>query len=217
MMHISLAVVKDTATPAVRALGNALDDKNVLPVFGRSVTNSVRDHFDDLEADRPNKLGGHRTHYYSGARKGTRFIYEGDHVTVSIAQVGIRFRYFGGTIRAGQNPSSVGGKPTKYLTIPATAEAYGHRAADFDDLELLWGRGGPYGLGRVERKTVAIADSFGAKTVSTEVLFWLVKTVEGAPDKTMLPDDSEIRDSVTRDFNKYVKTVWRTRNIPRGE
>jgi hypothetical protein len=217
MIAVELKITVDTATPALQALGAALEPQNVLPVFGRSVTNTVRDHFDELEADRPNKLGGARTHYYSGARAGTKFVVDGEMVTVGISQVGIRFRYFGGTIRAGQNPSSVGGKPTKYLTIPATAESYGHRAADFPDMVVLWGKSGPFALARQEKKTIAIADSYGTKTLSTEILFWLRETVEGAPDKTMLPDDSEIRDSVTRDFNRYVKTVWRTRNIPRGE
>lgn len=214
MINVSIQVTKDTATPAVRALQRGLDPDAVLPIFGRSMTNAVRANFDNLEASRPNKMGGQRTHYYSGARAGTHFVVNGEEVIVGVQQVGIRYRYFGGTIRAGQNQSAVGGKPTKYLTIPATPEAYGHRAAEFDDLTVLWGRDGPYALGRVTQKTVAIADSSGAKTVETEVLFWLVKSVEGSADRTLLPSNDDLQDAVQRDFNKYVRLIWGSRELP---
>ena len=150
MLSVSVVITKDTATPALRSLRRGLEPENVIPIFGRSVSNAVRDNFDDLEASRPNKLGGARQHYYSQARAATHYTIEGDTAIVGVAQVGMRMRYYGGEINAGANPSAATGQPTKYLTIPATAEAYGHRAADFPDMVVLWGTNGPYALARQE-------------------------------------------------------------------
>lgn len=209
MLNISVEITRDTATPALEALSVGLQDENLLPIFGRAVANEVRSNFDDLEQSRPNKLGGTRTHYYSQARSATRYSVQGDTATVGIAQVGIRLRYYGGEVRAGVNPSAVTGQPTKYLTIPANAEAYGHRAADFPDMVVLWGRAGPYALAREEQKTIAIADSYGAKTVSTEIMFWLVKEVTIPADRTMLPSDEALTGAIKDSFGGYVRNLWR--------
>jgi hypothetical protein len=216
MLEVTVVVTRDTATPAVAALAEGLRPENVLAIFGRSVANAVRSNFDDLEGSRPNKLGGTRTHYYSGARSGTRYVVEGDSATVGIAQVGIRLRYFGGTVEAGVNPSFTTGKPTRYLTIPATAESYGHRAADFPDMVVLWGGNGPYALARVTPKVMATVKASGPQTSQTEVLFWLKASVDVPADRTMLPSDEQIRTAVTGDFNRYVRTLWRLRAASGG-
>ena len=119
MVTVEVRITKDTATPALRELREGLDPENLMPIFGRSVANAVQANFDDLESSRPNKLGGERQHYYSGARSATTFTTSGDTATVMIAQVGMRLRYYGGTVEAGRNVSSFTGQPTKYLTIPA--------------------------------------------------------------------------------------------------
>lgn len=205
MITINVEIVKDTATPALRALRDGLRNENLLPVLGRSVTNAIRRNFDELESTRPNKLGGQRQHYYSGARQGTSFVVDGDSALVGIHQVGMGLRYFGGTVRAGAGISSFTGQPTKYLTIPVTAEAYGHRASDFPDLTVLWGRDGPYALGRVTPRTVATAGD----TRQTEVLFVLKTQVTVEADPTMLPSAQALSDALNSDFNKYVNMLWR--------
>ena len=209
MIEIDLVITKDTATPALRSLRAGLEPENLMPIFGRSVANAVRANFDELEASRPNKLGGQRTHYYSGARSATRYVVEGDTAIVGIAQVGMRLRYYGGTVEAGKNVSSFTGQPTKYLTIPATAESYGHRAADFPDMVVLWGHAGPYALARQEQGSVATVGSKGPQTKQTEILFWLKASVDIEGDRTMLPSDDAIREAVTGDFNSYVRNLWR--------
>lgn len=209
MIAIELTITQDEVSPALRELSDGLDDDRLLPVLARTVNNSMRGHFDELEDTRPNKMGGSRRHYYSGARAKTTFTVSGNTAFIFTTQVGMRMRYFGGTIRAGAGISSATGKPTKYLTIPETAESYGHRAADFDDLEVLWGRDGPYGLGRVERKTIQRGDSFTqSNAIQTEVLFWLVPEVEIPEDHTMLPESGELNDALHEDFGKHVNRLW---------
>jgi hypothetical protein len=205
VVTITVEITKDTATPMLASVRQALEPENLLPVLGRSVTNTVRDHFDELESSRPNKLGGQRTHYYSGARQRTSFVVEGTTAIIGIRQVGIRLRYYGGTVHAGVNPSMVTGKPTKYLTIPVTPEAYGKRAADFEDLAVLWGARGPYGLGRVTRGTI----SRGGGTERAEVLFILVEQVTIQPDPTMLPPPEALQTALQDDFNRYVALAVR--------
>lgn len=212
-MYAEAIVVKDTATPALRALRAGLQPENLLPIFGRSASNTMRANFDDLESSRPNKLGGQRTHYYSGARAATHYVIDGNYAVVSSSQVGIRMRYFGGTIRAGANSSFITGKPTKYLTIPVTAESYGHRAADFPDLKMLWGRNGPYALARVTVGQLAR----GGSTANTEILFLLRAEVEIQADPSMLPSSQAFIDAINSDFNKYVRMLWRQRAIPNRE
>lgn len=205
MINLSITVPKDTATAAMNALRQGLENEQLLPVLGRSAANSVRANFDELESSRPNKLGGTRQHYYSGARSATSFVVEGDKAVIGIAQVGIRLRYFGGTVRAGVGNSYITGNPTKYLTIPVTPEAYGHRAADFPDLVVLWGRNGPYALGRKNQGSIAR----GGSTESSEVLFALTPHVEIPGDETMLPSSDDFRSAIKEDFYKYVDVVWR--------
>jgi hypothetical protein len=220
MLTVNVVVVKDTATPALRSLRRGLEPEHLIPRFGRAVMNEVRDNFQYLESTRPNQLGGPRTHYYSQARRNTHLTIDGDTATIGVAQVGIRMRYFGGVIRAGANPSCIGGGSTKYLTIPATAEAYGKRACDFDDLQVLSTRSGPYALARVttgtlaSRKALGMARAFGVNSSAihkTEILFWLKKQVTIPEDHTMLPSSDDVTAAIKESFITYVTNRWRGR------
>lgn len=207
MLNLTITIPKDTATPALARLRAGLETDRLLPILGRSVNNAVRENFDMLEQSRPNKIGGQRQHYYSGARASTSFVIDGDQAVIGVRQVGMRLRYYGGTVRAGQNASYMTGQPTKYLTIPVTPESYGHRAADFPDLKVLWGASGPYALARAEHGTVA--KGANAKTVSAEILFILKKSVDVEADRTMLPDNEAMEGHVKSDFYRYVDLLWR--------
>lgn len=206
MISINVTISEDTATPAIRALMSGLEPENLLPVLGRSAANAVRANFDELESSRPNKLGGPRQHYYSGARAGTSFVVEGDKAVIGVVQVGIRLRYFGGTVRSGQGVSSKTGQPTKFLTIPVSPESYGHRAADFPDLVVLWGSNGPYALARQTKGLIAKGNG---STDRNEILYALKAEVEIPADETMLPASEAFRDAIKDDFDKYVGMIWR--------
>ena len=210
MLDVNLTITADTLSPSLRLTADGMAVSRILPVIARSVRNSMRENFDALEDERPNQLGGTRTHYYSRARALTSYYIEGDSAVVFTTKVGTNLRYYGGTVEAGANPSYITGQPTKYLTIPATAESYGKRAADFPELEVLWGRNGPYGLGRVTRRTITRGDSFGVSHAqSVEVLFWLRKSVTVPADPSMLPDASVVEENAYSDFGAYMDALWR--------
>jgi hypothetical protein len=165
--------VYGAAVPA--RLTAALAPARLNPVIGRAATNTYRAHFNGLNRSRPNQLGGRRTNYYAGAARATSFTLVGtDTVLISINQVGIRQRVFGGTI-----------KPTrsKYLTIPVAPEAHGKRAREFGDLVVIFGaRGQPIALARKPQ---------GKRGYGT-ILFRLVKSVTQRADPTVLAPREEV-------------------------
>jgi hypothetical protein len=85
---------------AARRVGSALAPARIHPVIGKAAANVFTRHLRGLNRTRPNQLGStNRTNYYAAAARGTSFVAESDGATVSIAQIGIRQRFFGGTIR----------------------------------------------------------------------------------------------------------------------
>lgn len=177
MIGIRIAVT-DTATPALRRLHAGLQPARLAPIIGRSARNAAREHLFGKDAA-GNRLGGRRTHYYGTAARGTNFTTEGDTVVVSIPQLGIRQRYYGGTIKP---------KTAKYLTIPVHPAAYGKRAREFSDLRVLFGRGGPYALARKDGT----------------VLYRLAKSVTQAADPTVLPTMEALGAAIRPDLEQHI-------------
>jgi hypothetical protein len=100
----------------------------------------------------------------------------------------MRLRVKGGTVKP---------KTTKYLTIPATKEAYGKSARDFDDLRFapLFGRGkGGALIQRDQTKLRKKKDGSYApgKTVGGKVFYWLKTEATIKGDRTLLPRDSDV-------------------------
>jgi hypothetical protein len=162
--------ISDTVTRQLSQFADNLSSASANAAAGGAVRRLLQDHFAMLDT-RGNKLDGRRTHYIADAARSISYQTEPDGVTVSIHQIGIGLHYFGGTI----TPIN-----TKYLTIPARSEAHGRRAGEFDNLEILWGRKGPYGLGVKKGKEQGL------------VFFWLVKSATIQPDEETLPTEDEI-------------------------
>lgn len=201
-MSIAISInVRDTGTRVARALGVALRPERIAPVVGRSAHNTIRTHLFGKNQTSPNALGGRRTNYYAQAARATQFQIVGDSAVVSINQVGIAQRFFGGKIVP---------RTSKYLTIPVHPAAHGKRAREFD-LELVFGPGGqPVALATkaTSGSTVDGRGRIRKSAVRTgEIMFRLVKSVTQQPDPTVLPYDELIEARIDRDVGAYIDRI----------
>ncbi len=172
-----VTTVEDQATPMFQRLGAAVQRPDIRRVMGRAIATRLRKHFSQLDAERPNKLGGTRTHFYGQARRGVQQPdLTGDGVKVAINNVGIAQRYFGGDITP---------KVAKWLTLPVHPEAYGHRAREFGDLDFVPLDG--------QRRAMLVRSSPDSPSGIGEVFFLLVKRVHQEPDPTVLPSSEDLQ------------------------
>jgi hypothetical protein len=203
--------IKDDARPAVQNLAAGLAPARLNAIAGRSAHQVYRGHLFALNRARPNRLGGRRTNFYSAAARGTNWRDAGDHVVVSIASVGIRQRYFGGTIKP---------KTKKFLAIPARTEAYGKTPREFSDLVFVQFKSGSAALIRSHGDAPLRIDSAGNVSGGGhdlgEVMFWLVTSVTQRPDPSVLPPMDDVAKAINRDVLDYAHRLWsRSAGVPR--
>lgn len=184
---ITIGIQDDASTPLLR-LGNAIQRGAVRMVMGRAVVRQLKAHFGKLDDERPNKLGGKRTKFYEQVGKSVQQpeLIGGDGVKIAINQVGFAQRLFGGDITVGENGTK------EWFTVPARAEAYGHRARQFNDLHFVFFREGLAALVQNEQTTLGRKKKDGTrsgKTTGGGIFYWLVKSIHQEPDPTVLPPE----------------------------
>jgi hypothetical protein len=201
----------DSVLASVDALGNSATLDQVKKVMGREMQQIIKAHFERLAGDNEHhqtaeNLGGQRTGFYErAALQVNPAQIESDGVSVSVEFEGLAQRLFGGIIDA---------RPGGFLTIPARAETYGHRAREFSNLMMIIFPSGAGALvakpeGHVtggkggKRRTVPAIDKFGS-----DVFYWLVKSVTQPPDPTVLPTDEEILDPVIASAQSFIASLW---------
>ncbi len=211
-MSISVSITVKSSGPIANM--KPINMQAVRKVAGRSLANKLRDHFIKLNAERPNKMGGKRTNFFlQVARSIQQPQSQDDLMIVSINQVGFAQRLFGGVIKP---------KNSRFLTIPATPEAYGKRAREFKDLEVLYNhQGRPIGLIQREpvkklgRRKKGLSDENFSKTLqdSTDaffskkgkVFFWFASSVTQSADPTIMPSEAELASHVQGDIRDYLE------------
>jgi hypothetical protein len=201
----------DGATPQLQRLAALLTTTQSGMVGGRAVVNYLRDWFAILDKDRPNKMGGQRTHFWAQVRRSVQQPQQQrGGVFVAINHVGAAQRYFGGIIRA---------VTTHFLTIPAHPDYYGKSAREFDSLRFaVLPRGGP-ALIEAERTGISIgkARKDGTRSVKARetkigaVAYWLRTSVEQDADPSVLPPEEEL----ARNAANSVES-WAQRQAERG-
>jgi hypothetical protein len=207
-LGVQIDVRQDSASPAVRRLLVGLQPAQINPIVGRSAQQSYKTHLFGVDQSRANKLGGKRTHFFASAARGTSFKVAGDEVVVSIASVGIRQRYFGGTIKPKK----------KYLTIPAIPEAHGKRASEFTGLSFAIVPDPASGRNRAAlvqgartlirtRRTSRGVRVFAAGEQAQRVIFWLVKSVTQQPDPTILPYPEQVATKALEAAASYARLL----------
>jgi len=108
-------------------LDTALRSGQLYEEIGRDTVKLIRDNFNSL---RPNERGFPTTHFWHRAAEATQYEAGQDAVRISVNQIGVSSVFWAATsILYAQ----------KFLTIPAIAETYGHRAADFGNLKIVRG------------------------------------------------------------------------------
>jgi hypothetical protein len=215
--------LEDTAYAAIRDRVERLFPEawpEMYEEVGRAAANFTRDYLYALDPQRENKLGGPRTHFYAQAADATTFTSDADGAVVIVAKLGMRLRYYGGTITAGAGTALSGpnaGQPAQALAIPVSPLSYGKRPGDFDGLKLVgWlGAGGAHGMG-LFLPAPGLAQHFkthrGAKNFhqpadahnAGELLFVLKKSVTQAADQTVLPPMDELADFIAYRLAQYL-------------
>jgi hypothetical protein len=181
---------------------------------GGAVRRLLMDHLGGLDASRPNKIGGKRTHYYADLARNVSYEATGDGADVRVTGTGIALHYYGGVIKP------TGGR--KYLTIPVDPEAYGRRAGEFNNLEIAWGltKGGkPRPIGLVTKNDYVYKTKKNRKSGVKEVvsasyqggkwMFALVTSATIPADKSILPDDDTIQAAALSSITNYVISKMR--------
>jgi len=188
--------ISDSATPALQALAAELHGEPVRKVMARAGVAAVKSHFYDLDRDpsRANKLGAPRQHFFGQAARATNFQISNSGFVISINHIGVALRYFGGTVR----PVNA-----KFLTLPATAAAYGKRAREFPDLEAHFPKKSSAGAGFLYRVTGG-----RGKNQRMTILFWLVKKSTIHADTTILPEMSALVSLMCSAADSYIKRTW---------
>lgn len=188
-------VLRDLATPVVQSVQNGLGER-LYRVGAQAVVVLVKGHLDGLNAAR-HRQGG--TNFYAGASRATQNAAIAAGATgavVSIAHVGLRLRLRGGVVKAGRTTSRATGQPTRYLTLPARADAYRKRAGEFKNLEVAWGKRGPYAL--VEKIAKPGTGRLGETEGRGAVVYWLRKETTHRADRSVLPTDAAIGETASR-------------------
>jgi hypothetical protein len=192
MAFSSTVDIRDQATPMLEATRAKIAPATVNKVVARSGQNFVRKHFTHLNSTRANAMGGKRTNFYTQAARGTSSSVDANGANVSVNQVGIRQRIFGGTILP---------KKGKWLTIPARAEAYGRRASEFQDLK--------FGYAEDERgreRPALVRDSKSKEFWGEEdAMFWLVPKVVQKADPTVMPNLGQMREAILVDLGVMIR------------
>lgn len=181
--------IADQVSPTLERLQDPNALLRVNNRMGLAVQLLVQRH---LRAKGPNKkFPSASTSFWGRAAAATSMQADGSGAVVSINQQGILQRLMGGPIQMRD----------RKLTIPAVAEAYGRRAPEFGQLDVM--------IRRRNGKAQAIA--LGQETVTTEpgkrgprkkrlfkVLYWLVASVTQKKDPSVLPTDQAMEEAAVK-------------------
>lgn len=192
---ITIRLTKDEITPDLHRILKSVEPGGALgKVLGRAAANELKAWFRELNAKRPNKLGGERSHFWNAVASSVqnpRTTPGG--ITVAISHPHIAQRLFGGTILP---------RKRKLLAIPVHAAAYG-----------VYPRIYPGALayiplrGRGQTKGVIVAGEEyttrkGAKRTRPKpggpILYVLRGAVTQRADPSVLPPSSRMADALTR-------------------
>lgn len=218
-MSFAFEIIKeDRATTEMQKIGAKLAAKELDGVIGESIVDSLRERFAALDLERPNQLGGDRTHYYEGCADMTTWSIIPDGVLISVTKEGIRTRILGTCILPGGAIFPIN---AKHLAVPAIAEAYGKGPSEFEDLVPLYRkRNGqtevfalaedvdekPERAARHRNRDETVIDHGNSEN---RIFFWLVDSVVQQGDPSIIPSESEIKEKAFFRLDQYFADEYR--------
>lgn len=217
-MHyaVSIEITKDEARPALRRLRTFLDRPQLHPLIGRAGVNHVQAYLRSLDASRPNRLGGTRSHFYAAAATATNFRSIDNGVIISINHEGIALRYFG---TAGLPGGVLRPVNRQRLAIPIDPEAHGRSPREFSNLEVIFRRRKSdkallMGLAVKDQADAARAPRGRRQAASSapnrpiRILYWLKKEVTQDGDYTVLPTMDSLGAHIVTEIDRHLETLW---------
>jgi hypothetical protein len=199
--------INDNATPAMREIALRVSPARLAAEVGPRSVRLVQRNFRSLGT---NSRGWPSTHMYSQMAQATTWAAEAGAVHVDVNHVATRQRLLGGVI----TPQEAG-----TLTLPATPEAYGHRAREFSNLEFGFELNPTTGrmmpclrearatvFKQTRRKDGTIVNKPVKSTTGTKVWYWLAGRVNQKPDPRVMPADGEWEREFDRSVDALVKT-----------
>jgi hypothetical protein len=188
-------IVDDLATKPLHDLANRLvNRKDLHERMGAGAAALVKQHFLARNQE-PNKKGWPKTGFFGteGFKKTRLESADAAGATVTVASKPMAKRYHGGTIT---------GKP--WLGIPLHAGVYGSYARKF-----IESRGGMEGSGLFFRRSGAGRLFLGERTVGGRLSlhFLFVRRVNLRADATVLPNENDLRTTVSQEAEQYLREV----------
>lgn len=208
---MSAEITNDEATPVLTRLVNQLTDRTGLhQSIANAAENLTRDYLRGIAPSRhrtAERLGAQPTGHLERAAESVSSEHNAEEAVIGITSPGISRALADLTITP---------KNSKYLTIPATAEAYGRRARSFNDLRLaVFGRD-TLALVKAEQSSLADRSRSGfdyenrapmATAGRAPVYYWLVKSVELRQDRTLLPSDELYKAAAEEGAVRYLEML----------
>jgi len=202
---IAIQTKADIKPNLLKNLRARTEPSALVKVGARAAANETREHLFELDRSKINRLGGKRTHFFGQAARAvqTPTLHTGlpggaAMGRFEINHVGLAQRLLGGRLQPVR---------TKYLTIPARAEAYGKSAREFKDLHFVPTRTGGalvQNLQSIVRRTKTGFKSGGTR--GGGVMFWLVKQVNQAADPSVMPSDEKLSSVVSKAMAEHVSS-----------
>ncbi len=190
------------------------DTAKLTEAIGTALVAETKQHLRDWSNSHPNRLGGKRTHFIARAAQATFYRPVPGGLELVNNHLGLALRYYGGTVTPGKNPSSAGGGPTKWLTMPAISQAYGRRAREFSNLHFVVFKKDK--LAALAEGTKGATDSRTGKGIKgrgrkkgtrPRVFYWLLKSMTIGPNRSLLPLNKELRRTARLTTTAFVRTI----------
>jgi hypothetical protein len=209
---ISISIIKDTATPAIRGLLRGLTPERLAARLGPPLEKLTKDH---LAALGPNKRGWPTTHFYKKYAPNVKWIPRPDGMSIAIPpaiihgrEAGLGLRVYGGGIV----PQRV-----SMLAIPISPVSYGHVPGDFSGLFVVRTTKGAFLCQHAEVKRPRLMLPTGVKRsllgansgrpAMTEInfLFQLRASVVQSGDRDVLPSNDEYQATAIKALTEGMK------------